>query len=115
VSTYALPEFGAILNPAEVRRRALIAVSDRLLGRLEALNLATYAPTDRYPRTKVVLIEPEVARAVDDLRLEVGLPARRLRDTTAALQAVYEAQEELFCPPVERLLGDLVDDDQPPR
>ena len=80
------------------RQRALVRRSDALLSRLEGLNLAKYGAI-RYPAESdlhAVRLTHDLVAAINELRLGVGLMARRLRTTAEALDAVWQAQAVLF-------------------
>lgn len=102
--TYAASteEILAVPKP-DTRHADLVRVSDRLLHQLEALNLAAYAPhlpeqPDPGPR-RVVALPPYLAHAINELLVEVGLPARRMWNTTQGLEGVWAAQRRLFGQP----------------
>jgi hypothetical protein len=102
--TYAATtqEILAVPKP-DTRHADLVRLSDRLLRQLEALNLAAYAPhLPEQPvpgHRRVVELPPYLRRAINQLRLEVGLPVRRMRNTTQGLEGVWAAQRRLFGQP----------------
>ena len=105
MSSYAATAQGIMAMPKPDTRHAdLVRRSDVLLHRLEKLNLDAYRPyRPEQPPVgsvrKVVAVPAELAQAVNQLRMEVGLEPRRLRTTSEALEAVWAAQRRLFGQP----------------
>jgi hypothetical protein len=97
MTAYDMPAL-PVVDTRDAHRRSLISVSDDLLDQLERLNLATYAPTDHSPRAKCVPVPAELSSAVNQLRVEAGLLAGPLANTTDALDALFEVQQALFNP-----------------
>ncbi len=89
--------------PRGDRRQELTRRSDVLLGLLEQETLAAYLPVQpsEYSGRKVVRLSPSLAKAVNDLLVEVGRQPRSLRTTSQAMQAVFEAQRRFFGLPDE--------------
>jgi len=105
MSSYAATaqEIMAMPKP-DTRHADRVRRSDVLLHRLEKLNLDAYRPyRPEQPPVggvrKVVAVPAELAQAVNQLRMEVGLEPRRLRTTSEALEAVWAAQRRLFGQP----------------
>ncbi len=102
--TYAATtqEILAVPKP-DTRHADLVRLSDRLLHQLEALNLSAYQPyrpDQPVPgHRRVVELPPYLAQAITELLVEVGLPVRRMRNTTQALEGVWAAQRRLFGQP----------------
>ena len=91
-------------RPAEGRLHGnLILRSDDLLHELERLNVEAYRPyrPEQPVRggRKTVRLPADLAQTVNELLAEVGLPVRRLRTTSEALEVIWSAQRRILGQP----------------
>ena len=101
----AVAEMSQVMTPRRERRRQLIRRSDALLHQLEQVNVEAYRPYRPEPPVRggrrIVRLPAELAQVVNELLTTVGLPVRRLRTTTEALEAVWAAQRRILGQPDE--------------